>query len=173
MVNGSGPAGSHFERAVELVLDAEGAPTDDPQDPGKETVFGISRVYHPGIPWPPTRDQAIQIYRHDYWSPLRGDELPAPLALVCFDAAVIPGLSFAIQALQQALRVEDDGVVGPNTLAAARHSTWRTVLAVTAARLAEFERQVRVYPFKTKWAAGWRNRALATYREAVKLEGTA
>jgi lysozyme family protein len=169
-MDGGGPAGSPFDRAIDLVLELEGAPTNDPVDPGGETHFGIAHVYHPGIPWPPTREQAIQIYRHDYWSPIHGDELPPGLALVVFDAAVIPGLGFAIRALQQALRVEDDGVVGPNTLAAARYASWRTVLAVTAARLAEFERQVRTYPFKTRWAAGWRNRALSTYREAVRLE---
>lgn len=171
MVDGSGSAGTYFERFVEMVLEAEGAPTNDPLDPGKETVFGISRTYHPGIPWPPTRAQAIQIYRHDYWAPMRGDELPPGLALVVFDSAVIPGLNFAIAALQAALRVEGDGVVGPNTIAAARHSTWRTVQAVTSARIKEFERQVRVFPWKVKWLDGWRNRALSTYRQAVLLEG--
>lgn len=161
---------SIFDRAVGMVLESEGPPSDDPQDPGGETVYGLSRVYHPSIPWPPTQAQAIQLYRHDYWAPIHGDELPVPLALVMFDAAVIPGLSWAIKALQGVLRLESDGVIGPNTLAAARHATWRTTLAFTSARLGEFERQVRIYPVKTKWSEGWRQRTLRMYREAVKLE---
>ena len=171
--DGSAGQPTYFERFVTLILQAEGAPTDDPDDPGKETVYGIARAFHPTIPWPPTRSQAVAIYHRDYWSAVKGDELPPGLALLAFDAAVVNGAAWARSALQVALGVKDDGIIGPNTIAAARHSTWRTVLAFTSARLGEFERQVRIYPYKTKWASGWRNRCLAMFREAVLLERSA
>ena len=173
MVDGSGPAGSTFDRAVELVLDLEGPPSNDPDDPGGETVFGLARRFHGEIPWPPTRDQAIAIYRHSYWAPVHGDELPPPLALAVFDAAVIPGPGWAAGALQDVLRVARDGVIGVETVAAARRSGWLTVLNFTAARITEFARQVRTQPFKTKFAAGWLVRCLKVYRQAVKLESAA
>jgi lysozyme family protein len=133
-------------------------------------VYGLAHRYHQGIPWPPTLDQAKQIYRRDYWAVVHGDEMPQPLALVLFDSAVIPGLGWAASALQTILRVEDDGVIGPDTLSAAKRSGWRTVHAMTAARIAEFERSARIRPVNLPYLPGWRNRALYAYREAVRLE---
>lgn len=108
-----------FPAAVAIVLEREGVFSDDKNDPGKETWFGIARAFHPHIPWPPTREQAIAIYRADYWARCRCGDLPWPLALAVFDAAVQHAPSDAIRFLQTALKLTADGAIGPKTITAA------------------------------------------------------
>lgn len=170
MVDGGSTDRSFFERFVEGVLQREGAATNDPDDPGKETTFGISRRHHPNIPWPPTREQAIAIYRAEYWDPIRGDQLPPPLALVVFDAAVVPGVSWATRALQEVLRVTVDGAIGPKTIEAARRTGGEAVLRFTDARSQEFIRRAAKMTKGEKFLKGWRWRTLRVFREAVRLE---
>ena len=174
MVDGGGATNrSYFDLFVEGVLGREGEATDDPDDPGGETHFGIARKFHPDIPWPPTKPQAIEIYRSNYWTPIRGDDLPAPLALVCFDAAVVPGVTWTRKALQKVLGVTADGVIGPKTIAAAERSGPETVIRFTDARIERFRESAAARPKSQKYLKGWRWRCLRVMREAVLLERTA
>lgn len=103
-----------------FVLDREKEYSNDPEDPGGETCWGISRRYHPHLePWPPSREEAIAIYRREYWDELRCDRLPPAVAFLVFDAAVNQGQDRAALMLQRAARVAADGIIGPVTLAAA------------------------------------------------------
>jgi lysozyme family protein len=161
-----------FRTFVGLVLSWEGAPTDDPHDLGGPTVHGIARASHPDIPWPPSLAQALALYRDEYYAPIRAGELPAPLAIVAFDAAVVHGLGWATRALQRVLGVTADGVIGPKTLAAAYRSGPAAVDALCADRLSEFERSVQEHLANARYAEGWRLRALKCHREAVRFEVT-
>ena len=60
-----------------------------------------------------------RIYRDRYWLPASCPELPAPLALFHFDAAVNHGLAGAARMLQEAVGADVDGEIGPETLAKA------------------------------------------------------
>jgi lysozyme family protein len=121
-------------------------------------------------PWPPSLEQARDAYRTHYWNPVRGDELPAPLALVAFDCAVNQGVGWATRALQRAVGVEADGKVGPVTLAAAWKAGWRGAHALTVERLARYQQIVTSRVGSWKYLTGWQNRALYAFRAAVKLE---
>jgi hypothetical protein len=59
-------------------------------------------------------------YRTRYWAAIRGDDLPWPLSLAVYDAAINSGPGPAIVLLQRAAGVEPDGALGPATLAGAR-----------------------------------------------------
>lgn len=120
-----------FAAAFAVVLGHEGGYTADPTDPGnwtggapgrgecRGTNWGISAASYPDLPIRAlTPDQARTIYRRDYWDRVRGDRLPAPLALLVFDAAVNCGVGRAARWLQGVLGVAQDGVVGEVTLAA-------------------------------------------------------
>ncbi len=108
-----------FERAVAFVLAHEGADTDDPQDPGGLTRFGLSARAHPDLDIARlTREQAVAAYRERYWDRFRGDALPEALGLALLDFAVLQGLPTAVRALQGILGVYPDGKVGPVTLVA-------------------------------------------------------
>lgn len=108
-----------FERAVAFILSHEGVETDDPQDPGLRTKFGLSQRAWPHLDLDTlTREQAIGIYRLQYWDRFRGDALPEALGLAMLDYAVLQGLPTATRALQGILGVHPDGKIGPRTLAA-------------------------------------------------------
>lgn len=108
-----------FDRAFEIVIGAEGGYSNDPKDRGGETKYGISKRAYPYLDIPSlTLDDAKRIYRRDYWEFVVGDALPWPLNCFVFDAAVNQGVSPAIRLLQTALGVEDDGVIGPQTISA-------------------------------------------------------
>jgi lysozyme family protein len=109
-----------FDRAIPLVLRFEGGYVNDPRDPGGETNYGISKRAYPNLDIRNlTVAQASAIYRRDYWTPLRCDDLPWPLSLAVFDAAVNQGTQPAAVMLQRVLGVAQDGRLGPVTLRAA------------------------------------------------------
>ena len=88
-------------------------------DPGGETHWGISRRAFPHVDIKNlTRDQAIQIYRTEYWAKVKGDELPDAIAYAMLDAAINSGWERSIMWLQKAVGVADDGKFGPITRAA-------------------------------------------------------
>ncbi len=59
-----------FTKAVEVVLRREGAFCDQPADRGGKTNYGISQRQYPDLDIANlTEEQAIAIYRRDYWQP--------------------------------------------------------------------------------------------------------
>jgi lysozyme family protein len=99
-----------FDKAVQFVLSdkIEGGYVNNPADPGGETNFGISKRAHPNVDIKNlTREGAIAIYKREYWDPIGGDDLPAPLDLVLFDSAVNEGPGTAKNHLQAALESQD------------------------------------------------------------------
>lgn len=162
---------STFDRALGLVMDLEGGYSNRPlaDDPGGETLWGLSRRYNPDMPWPPTKDQAADRYRTHYWNAIQGDLLPWPVALVLFDAAVQHDPVTAIKLLQGALRVLADGVLGPHTRAALNT---RSPLDVAEEIIA---RRMIYYPELPNWGAnalGWARRLVTVHREVLRTWAT-
>lgn len=122
---------SNFDTAFAVVVGVEGVLSLDPRDPGnwtggavgagelRGTKYGVSAAAHPTVDIRSlTLDGAREIYRNEYWTAVRADELPPPLALLVFDAAVNSGPGQAIRWLQQAVGTGIDGKLGPKTMAA-------------------------------------------------------
>jgi lysozyme family protein len=111
-----------FETAVELTLQYEGGYVPPGTlDPGGETNFGISKHSYPNLDIKNlTRDDAIAIYKKDFWDKMNFDQLPEDISGLVFDAAVNQGPHVATLILQRAAGVTDDGIIGPVTLAAVR-----------------------------------------------------
>ena len=104
--------------AVQLVLKAEGPMSNDAYDPGGLTKYGIAQASHPGIDVANlTEDQALHIYYNEYWLAHSCDKLPWPVSLVVFDGEVNQG-DYGAMALQRAVKVAQDGNIGPATLTA-------------------------------------------------------
>lgn len=124
-----------FAPILDFTLAEEGGYVNDPNDPGGETRYGISKRAYPDLDIKGlTRDAAAKIYERDYWAAVRGADLPAPVAIVLFDSAVNCGVGSAIRWLQEICQVRVDGDFGPKTLAAAlsrdplrlaEHLLWR------------------------------------------------
>jgi lysozyme family protein len=115
----------NFLIAVGKVLQHEGGFVNHPDDPGGPTNWGVTeRVArehgYQGDMRDFPLDRAREIYRMSYWIPIHGDDLPDPLRLPVFDAAVNSGVRRAVQWLQELVGTNQDGVIGPITLAAVR-----------------------------------------------------
>ena len=130
---------ARFMACVGLIIERiEGGYVNDPTDPGGETNFGISKRAYPntdiaGL----TEGDAIQIYFDDYWTKSGCSALPRGLDLWVFDGAINHGVSEAVILLQQALKVTADGVIGPQTEAAA--NAWAEPELYLLARLKHYQ----------------------------------
>lgn len=112
-----------FEEAFDLLLGHEGGYSNNPRDPGGETMWGVTIAVarengYKGRMVDLPREKAKQIYRAKYWDAVHADKLPEAARFDLFDAAVNSGPDQAIRWLQRAARVADDGILGPITLAA-------------------------------------------------------
>ena len=155
-----------FQQAVAIVLRHEGGYVHDPTDPGGETSFGISKRSYPDLDIAAlTREQAIAIYRHDWWEPHRYGELPAALACKTFDLAVNLGARTIARLLQQACAacgqvVAVDGAIGDDTIAAVKACDAETLLAaLKRAAAAHYEAITVERPELRIYLEGWLARA--------------
>ena len=146
-----------FDQAFARLLGSEGAYSNHPQDPGGETMWGVTKrvATSAGYTSPMrdmTQDQAKAIYKGLYWDAVGGDAL-GDLAFHVFDAAVNSGVRQATRWLQQALGVPDDGVIGPATrLAIAQCDKARAIRVFSAIRL-DFLTSLPTWPdFGRGWA---------------------
>jgi len=146
------------EKFIPKILFNEGGDkvTNDPNDSGGLTKYGISQKSFPNVDIKNlTEAKAIEIYKSIYFDPCKidliGDEL---LALHVFDFAVNSGNSRSIKILQKVIGVEADGAFGKDTL-----------LAVNTGSHVEAFKQARIDFYKligtgknAKFLKGWINR---------------
>ena len=157
-----------FDEAVRFTLSWEGGYSTDPSDPGGETNFGISKKSHPAVDIKGlTEDNAIAIYRMDYWDRLGLDRLPDWLAPAVFDAAVNLGAGRAISFLQRAARVFEDGVLGPETLRAVGGMAPRDLLLEYLVRRALHYAQLP--DLVLRFGLGWYRRLLSLHQACLVL----
>lgn len=154
-----------FDVFIERVLSHEGGYVNDPRDPGGETKFGIAKRSYPNTDIKAlTRQQAIEIYRRDFWARVQGEKLPAEVAFQVLDAAVNHGPGNAIRWLQRAAGVADDGAFGPISLAAVRRaSAADLVLKFNAERL-RFYRKLSAFD---AFGRGWIDRVATNLDHAA------
>ncbi len=132
-----------FQKSVEdLLTNWEGGYVNDPDDPGGETMFGISRRSYPHLDiFNLTRDDAIGIYYRDFWQKYRLDDKVADpeLRAKVFNMGVLMGM---IVALALAANCAD-------------------VNAYRAVCAAHFQSIVIRHPTEQKFLKGWIRRARA------------
>lgn len=169
-------ARSSFARSLEATLRFEGGFSDHAADPGGATKFGITRatledwrgesVSEAGMR-ALTRAEAAAIYRRNYWELAGCDRLPPGVDLAVFDYAVNSGVDRASRALQSALGVTVDGVVGRDTIAAAERADARAVVLALCGERRGFLRRLRIF---SAFGRGWLRRVAAV--EALALTMT-
>lgn len=83
-------------------MELEGYISDDANDKGGFTKYGIAQKYHPEVNVPKlTAVQAKEIYLKDYWIPSGCDDMESPKDIVLFIQAVNLGVSRACQFMQE------------------------------------------------------------------------
>lgn len=154
-----------FSICLAETLKWEGGYSDHPADPGGPTMNGIiQRVYdgwrdQMGLPRRPVREieprERDAIYRQNYWTAVRGDELPPGIDVAVYDFGVNSGPPRAVRALQKALGINPDGHVGPATIAAAQAADPAAVVQALMTERRRFLRQVKTFGVFGK---GWMRR---------------
>lgn len=159
---------SAFDTAFEICVNHEGGYSNDPQDPGGETKYGISKRAYPGEDIAGmTLERARELYERDYWEKASCHLMDPGLALIVFDAAVNNGVGQAARWLQSALGVTADGVIGPATRAALEKANAETVLSDMHAARIHF---MAGLPTWARFGRGWSRRLARLPYQAARLE---
>jgi len=140
---------NNFLSCLKKVLSFEGGYVNDPDDPGAETIFGISRKFHPdwkgwvkvdsienkkGIELKDLQDEVADFYHKKFYNKMKCDQIEKidpELACNVFDFGVNSGTHTSIKALQNAINKEAinlnminivvDGLIGNQTLKAIQY----------------------------------------------------
>lgn len=112
----------NFQHAIDFTLSWETGfgktpYSNDPRDPGGETKWGISKRAFPELDIKNlTKDEAIKIYRTEYWNAIDGDNLPKYIDVAAFDIVVNQGIGTAKKVLSKlknyAKYIAPDGKLG-------------------------------------------------------------
>jgi lysozyme family protein len=155
-----------FEVAFDRLIDHEGGYVDDPNDPGGETKWGISKRSYPHLVIKDlSRDDAKAIYRRDFWQRISADKLPGSVAFQLFDFAVNSGIETAVRHFQRAIGVADDGHWGPHSQAAAEATSETDAIMLLLAERIEFMTRRKNWPDHGK---GWARRIANNLRYGAK-----
>lgn len=152
----------NFDQAFEKLLGHEGAYSNNPADPGGETMWGVTKTVarafgYAGAMRELPVETAKDIYRKTYWAAVRADELPDSVRFDVFDAAVNHGANQSAKWLQRAVGATPDGVIGAQTVAAARAAGPLIAAAFNGYRL-QFYADLPTWP---TFGKGWARRVAA------------
>ena len=95
-----------YEKAFSYTIGHEGNYVNDPDDPGGETKFGISKRSYPNIDIKTlTIEEAKKIYFDDFWLKMNCDQVSDQIGIELFDTAVNMGRNKAAEIFQEALNL--------------------------------------------------------------------
>ena len=165
----------NFESALKAILHHEGGYVNHPRDPGGMTNLGVTkRVWEEWVghevdekamrALPP--ELVAPLYKNKYWDRVRGDDLPAGVDYIVFDAAVNSGPGRAAKWLQTTVGAVPDGAIGPGTLG--------KVAAMPVADIVEKYQQTRLdflqsLPTWDTFGRGWGRRVQEVKEAALKM----
>lgn len=169
---------ANFNRALAAVLRHEGGFSDHPRDPGGATNKGVTldtyrRMVNPSGTVDDlkaiSQEQVATVYREGYWDVVKAADLPGGIDYALFDYAVNSGPARAVKALQSVLRVAEDGIVGPVTLAAARAAHPIDTIKKLSDQRLNF---LRGLPTWSTFGKGWQRRVDDVTDDAIQMVGT-
>lgn len=158
----------NFDQAFDRLIGHEAGFSNDPKDPGnwtggkpgvgllKGTKFGIAANTYPDVDIANlTLATAKAIYKRDWWLKVGADEIDGAIIFQLWDFAVNAGMGTAKRALQRAVKVADDGKIGPMTIAAVKAMSVTDVLMRFNAQRLRFNTSLSTWP---TYGKGWTNR---------------
>ncbi len=154
-----------FEQVVKLTLKREGGSrlTNDPDDPGGVTKYGISKRSFPDVDVKNlNEDSAKEIYKEHYWDRVGGDFFTSQaISEKLFDTAVNMGVRASARLAQKTVGAKADGIIGPETRLAIQLTNEESFLmGFTLLQIALYCGIARKRPKSKKFLLGWITRAL-------------
>jgi lysozyme family protein len=169
-----------FLPAYAVLLKLEGGYNKIVGDHGGETYKGISRNNWPGWDgWPQVDrlkfqkdfplclDHNVELqgkvrdfYQRNFWTPTLDRIKDQQLATWLFEKGVNMGIRQAVRLLQRALHVDDDGIIGPQTMAALNAADSRNLLNAAREEAKRYYTKLALNdPTQHKFLHGWLARA--------------
>lgn len=165
----------NFDAALKAILHHEGGFSDHPQDPGGMTNLGVTkRVWEEWVGHEVdektmrglTPEIVGPMYKAKYWDKIKGDDLPAGVDYCVFDAAVNSGPGRAVKWLQGCVGVDQDGGIGPKTLAAVAAFDPKELVEDYAKRRLSFLMDLKTWP---TFGKGWGRRVAEVQTSASTM----
>lgn len=154
----------NFELALAHVLKSEGGFVNHPNDPGGMTNLGCTKAVWEEFCGHPVTEKTMRaltpadvapLYKRKYWDKVKADELPAGVDYCVFDTAINSGPGRAIKLLQGVVGVDQDGDIGPKTLAAVKAFEPKDLLQDYSKRRLSFMMDLKNWP---TFGKGWTSR---------------
>jgi len=173
-----------LDEALEYLLEHEGGWSNHKADRGGATMYGVTQATYnayrkqKGKPSQTvrniTKDEVRDLYVTMYWKAAGCDKLPWPISYLTFDAAVNSGPKRAVGWTQSGLRLKPDGVVGPNTIAAAQkvvqEGDGKALLSIVDRRVEFLARLVQSKPSQAAFLLGWWRRTMQVLARSLLAE---
>jgi len=165
----------NYSTCLAHVLKHEGGFVNHPSDPGGATNKGVTKkVWEEWVGHPVTIDdmKALTIedvqplYKKNYWDRVRGDDLPAGVDYAVFDVAVNSGVVRAAKFLQTVLGLNQDGIIGPVTLAAVAIAPPRDLVTNICDKRLAFMQSL---PTWSTFGKGWQRRVDNVEKTAFEM----
>lgn len=165
----------NFDAALKAILHHEGGYVNHPADPGGMTNLGVTkRVWEEWVGHEVdektmrglTPEIVGPMYKAKYWDKIRGDDLPAGVDYCVFDAAVNSGPGRAVKWLQGCVGVDQDGGIGPKTLAAVAAFDPKELVEDYAKRRLSFLMDLKTWP---TFGKGWGRRVAEVQTSASTM----
>jgi lysozyme family protein len=160
----------NFDVAFDELIGNEGGYSDNENDPGGKTNWGITEEV--ARSWGYMGDMkyldigtAKHIYEKQYWSE-NFDNIPLCVSFQVFDMAVNSGRKTAVKLLQKTLGVDADGYFGPKTKQAVFEVPPIELIVLYNASRIEFYTGLEGWRFFGK---GWSRRIANNLRTGLRL----
>lgn len=175
-------AAKNYDAAFKAMIAHEGGYTNHPNDKGGPTNLGITQAVLAS--WLKRKVTAIDvrkltladvkpIYKANYANVVRFDDLPGGIDYLAFDFAVNSGPSRAAKYLQALVGVEQDGYIGPATIAAVNREYAKSPAGLineyADRREAFFQSIIKNNPSQKVFERGWMRRIAEARRLAQAM----
>lgn len=147
-----------FDNSWQMLLKNEGVYSNNPKDPGGETMYGITKRVavangYTGDMKNLPLELAKEIGKREYWDVCDCDRFPEIIAFQLFDTAYNGG--HPIQWLQECVGVTVDGKIGPFTIQAVlAENPYKVVMRFVAYRI-KYLKDLGSWP---TFSRGWSDR---------------
>ena len=113
-----------------------------------------------------TVEDVMPIYKVNYWDRCRCGDLPSGVDWAVFDRAVNSGPGRSVKALQRAVGVFEDGIIGAQTLMCVKSEEPIQIINRMAAHRDSFYRSLSTFD---KFGRGWIRRNDDTREQALVM----
>jgi lysozyme family protein len=155
------------QQIIPLILKHEGGFVNHPSDPGGATNKGITIGTFRRFIKPKgtiadlkalTTEQAVVVYKRNYWDVVLADLLPMGVDYTVADFAVNSGPARAAKVLQKVVGATQDGQIGPATIKAVNAMPAKDVIRQVNANRLAFMKSIRGGKLWVTFGKGWQRR---------------